>query len=195
MAIRSTGGDFRQLKPAEAEAMQEDMLAGERWSAGQRTALHRYTTGEYMGINEAMRKSRRSREYDTTIAQIRTAMRPTTRDMIVHRSVHKEAFGFKAVAGALTPEEARQLVGKIFHDKAFHSTSVEPLKDRDVVHLEIHVPAGTRAAYLESLTSEANELEWLLDAGTHFKIEETRRGRNGKPTLRLTVVGQDEQSF
>lgn len=189
--IRSESGEYRQITPDQAEVMQADMLAGEAWSKEQESALAAYTGNDYRGINDRLRGRSKGDTFDGTIEQIRSALRPTPQDLTVHRSVAADALGFPFGRESITLAEGKKLVGRTFHDRGFTSTSVEPLKGGNVVQLRISVPAGAKAAYLESLSRNRREYEVLLDAGTHFKIERAAT-EAGKTVLYLTVVGQDD---
>ncbi len=75
-----------------------------------------------------------------------------------------------------------QLVGTVFVDRGFVSTSLDPeipiFRNRDTL-LRIHMPQGTRAANIESLSAMGPcEREVLMDRGQVFRI--TRVSRQGR---------------
>lgn len=186
--LKKGPGGYSQLTSEKAQAMQDEMH--DPWTPEERAALEKYTGPGYVHINNALRgKTKGSKAVAATTADIRTAMGPTPRNVVSYRSTRPDAFGFN---GRFIPEgEEQSLVGRTFHDPGFTSTSIAA-RSNQPVRLRISVPAGTKAAYVESLSKNRSEQELLLDAGTHFKITKAERDARGDTVLYVTVVGQDE---
>lgn len=180
-----------------ADELHRRMQGDTPWTEAQREALGIYSSDDYIRINRVLRGDGPPTGHTAEQArEIHGAMRPIPENITVYRSLRwLDAFDVKGNP----PDEAdlKALVGRSFHDPAPTSTSVKP-RPNPRFHLVIKVPAGTRGAYLPSVSEVPHELEMLLDMGTHYKIEgyeqETIDGRP-RTTLHLTVVGQDEQPF
>lgn len=90
---------------------------------------------------------------------------PLTENIVVYRKCDGLYFN---------NQELRNLVpGEIFNDKAYVSTSLinPPYSDRSIT-LEIEVPAGSNAAYIESITGVTgyNQQEFLIGRDSNFEI-------------------------
>lgn len=185
----ASDGPFGAVTPAQAEALQRRMTAGRPWTPEQRAALTLYTGGRFRGINGA-RRFGKGRAADVAAGeQVRAAMREIPQDITVNRIATGAAFGFPR-SMTIPPGEMAGLVGRVFHDPGFTSTSVA--NRRGWVQMRISVPAGTRGAYVESVTKNRGETEMILDAGTHYKITKVETNRDGDTVMHVTVVGQDD---
>src|SRR6266496_3854135 len=96
----------KHVSPAEAESMQQEMFDNhQKWTVEQATALSGYTehtTGTR--INGALRGWHDPTDKDIhDAATIRAAMKPTTRSVVVTRTVKTDMFGAKGET--LTPAE------------------------------------------------------------------------------------------
>lgn len=187
-ALTSTG-PHATLSPAQAETMQRRMAAGQPWTAGQRAALTLYTGGRFRRINGALRFGRANPNDVATAAEMRRAMREIPQDITVNRIATGAAFGFPQ-GRSIAPADAATLVGRTFHDPGFTSTTVN--SRRGFVQMRISVPAGTRGAYVESITKNRGETEMILDAGTHYRIDKVSHNIEGDTIMHVTVVGQDD---
>ena len=185
----ASDGPFSTVTPAQAEALQRRMASGKPWTTEQRAALTLYTGGRFRRINGSLRFGKANPNDLTAAATIRTAMREIPQDITVNRIATGAAFGFPK-AMAISPEDAATLVGRTFHDPGFTSTTVN--SRRGWVRMQISVPAGTRGAYVESITKNRGETEMILDAGTHYRIDRVGRTMEGDTLMYVTVVGQDD---
>lgn len=85
-------------------------------------------------------------------------------------------------------------IGQRFNDSAFISTSVVPtnISKNSSILLEIEVPKGTKAAYLESFTGVGNynQQEILLGRNSIFEISDfpVYDATTGKTTLKVKLV-------
>jgi len=166
------------------------MMDGNPWTESQRVALVAYTGFDYEGINGGLRSGNESAEGRAAVAQIREGMRSIPEDIVVHRGVDARTFGYSGAQ--IPPGDGASLVGRTFNDPGFSSTSVDTPLD-GWVKMRVTVPAGTRGAYVESITATQNEHEMLLDRGTHFRITHVEYDEEEEVTImHVTVVGQDE---
>lgn len=193
-------GRFRDMRaknfsdpPTGAAELHQRMRGDTPWTEEQAKAYQVYSLDDYRRINDVARGRRKT---DSVTAEqsaaMRAGMRPIPDNVIAYRTVHPEAFGFPGTHDKLTDAELQGLVGRVFHDPAPTSTSLNSRMNR-VLQLRIKVPAGTRGAYIADVSSAKTEYEMLLDFGTHYKIDGFTRTPNGDTVLNLTVVGQDEQ--
>lgn len=185
----ASDGPFGAVTPAQADALQRRMTAGQPWTAEQRAALTLYTGGRFRRINGALRFGRANPNDVTAAANMRAAMREIPQDITVNRIATGPAFGFRD-SMAIPPGEMAGLVGRVFHDPGFTSTSVA--SRRGWIQMRISVPAGTRGAYVEGVTKNKGETEMILDAGTHYRIDRVEQNRDGDTIMHMTVVGQDD---
>lgn len=185
----ASDGPFGALSPTQAEAMQRRMAAGQPWTAEQRAALTLYTGGRFRRINGALRFGRANPNDVAAAATMRTAMREIPQDITVNRIATGAAFGFP-LSRTIPPGEMAGMVGRTFHDPGFTSTTVN--SRRGWIRMNISVPAGTRGAYVESITKNKGETELILDAGTHYRIISVETNREGDTVMNVVVVGQDD---
>ena len=172
--------------------MHDKMIMYEPWTSANETALGAYAHDSYAAIN-MHRRGEDDEPVDLTLRQIddiHDAMRPTTRPLRVQRGLYADAF-----PGAATAGDIGDMVGKVFEDRGFLSTTIDPSYQRPggrtnkIVYLELHVPEGTPAAYLgfpDGPGLEA-ERELLLDRGTRFVITGTDESSDGS---RFVVTGR-----
>lgn len=135
-------------------------------------ALYLYSGRRHRAINRALRgEIRMSRRLRETIRDVDRALRDNRLpvETRVTRVVGIDAFGLSNTA------EMPQLNGTLFRDSAFLSTTLGaapnvPLRG-DSVLMDIRVPAGTPAAFLESVTKYPNQFELLLARGLDIWID------------------------
>lgn len=180
-------------KPAHAAAGYPKMTPkqAEKWGAAgwpssspplphdQYEALRDYSGAGYTEVNRYLRagKSRKNAGMDRTIAAMDQAMKdhPTPSNAtVVHRGIDLDAFG------SVTPDK---LVGQDIREPGYLSTSVgKEVADgfwHHEAHLEINVPAGTPAFYMDGLTGAKGERELLLARGLQYKILSAKLDRRG----------------
>ena len=168
--------------------------AGNKWSgslpASQREAIHAYTGSAYANINSVLRglSDRFSEGNYERAVEIHKALlsSPLPADCIVYRGVSSQALG--KLKGL--PDEA--LVGKVFRDKGFMSTSLNrgDAFGGDVL-LEIEAPRGTPAAYVGHISQAGHyESEVLFDVNRIMKITSARRDMNGRRIIRVRIMNR-----
>lgn len=154
---------------------------GRRWAKGltfdQRQAVTGYTSEGYEDMNAALRNPRTQTDVETmdmvqdlqsSLYKFRlrhpiTVYRGTTRGGLKH---------------ALSNQKVS--VGATYQDPAFSSTSVSP----GIAHffagkvlLRINVPAGYHGAYIDSISDNQGEKEFLMDAGTPMVVTKLQKVR------------------
>lgn len=180
---------FETLSHAAATDMQDEMTASDPWSANEEDALVTYTGDRYVDMNGCLRAVREcSDDDDLDNRYASEAMRPTTRDTTTFRGVNLRALG------ADSPEQLAQMVGATVSDPGFTSTSINPQVSSGTfagdVLLQIEVPRGSRAAYVENISQNGGEEELLLDRGTRFEILEVSPATDGsgRSNVRVRVL-------
>lgn len=175
---------FPERTDAFMTKMQKSMKT---WSPSERAALVRYTSSAYREINGVLRgRLADSLTIRKLAAKIVAGMAPTTENVLVRRGVGLDAFGLGHTGGARALAGLRKLVGTTFDDAGFSSTSIKRPFGGDVV-MNIKVPKGTPAAYVESITRYKGEYELLLPPGTKFKVNAVRQS-GGRYELDVEVI-------
>lgn len=166
------------LTPARARRAQARM--GALTGAGA-AALTQYTAGGARDMNTLLRGTRPATERDTlTVSDIRDAvssMRPLPFDVLLYRFVGPEAFGVASV------DDLAGLVGRRLQERGFMSTTVVASGWTDAagqmataarrpVRMEIAAPAGTRAAYVDTISAHPGQHEVVLAPGTVVEVVE-----------------------
>ena len=113
---------------------------------------------------------------------------PLKEDLIVYRSANSV---FKNGERVNTFD-----IGTRFDDQAFVSTSVIPtsISQRNDIVMEIQIPKGTKALYLEKFTGVKNygQQELLLGRNHEFEIISLpKHGKDGKTYLKVRLVPQN----
>ena len=178
------------LTPETAEALQRQMLAGQDWTPQQREALREYSDGWALEMNQLLRKGSGGGLFGAQfVRDAQAAMRPLPQAVTLHRFVHWDAFGVRSAAAL------KKLVGKTVQDRGFASTTIASSGWPDeqmrmgagrTVRMEITAPAGTPAAYIESISAYPGQWEMLLGAGMKFRI--TAVTPSGKQTVVKVVI-------
>lgn len=150
----------------------------------------------YVDLNDRLRTGsvpdyREEKVLDETIAQVRDSMRPLPDEQTVYRGVNIKQF-----PGITTVDELPKLVGEMFRDEGFTSTSTEMIgrfvPDKDDVLMTVRVPKGYPHVDLSQNSVWSTEKELLLDAGTEFRvIDATPPGKIPRWQLTLEVVPRD----
>ncbi|WP_431892672.1 phage minor capsid protein [Micromonospora haikouensis] len=169
----------RPISPDDAQRMQNQMLTGQPWTPAQRIALLEYTGGWAREMNALLRGAARvaADAFERTLARdAMAAMRPLARAVLTHRYVHWDAFGVSGENGLAG------LVGQTLQDRGFMSTTISRLSDNGQmqiaqmrrVRMDIEVPAGTPAAYVEALSAHPGQHELILAPGTSYRVVSVR---------------------
>jgi hypothetical protein len=185
---------FDPITFVEAQSMQDEMTLGSPWSVRQEDALIAYSGGAYQSMNDCLRTgSGCSPDVELDNRRVSEAMRPTTRPTTVFRTANFAALG------VFDHQELQGLTGTVVSDAGFTSTSVSPAvfdQRNGGVLLQIEVPAGVRAAYIDEISEhgahsdaalEEPERELLLDRGTRFEVIEVGTS-GGRSTVRVRVL-------
>jgi ADP-ribosyltransferase exoenzyme/Phage Mu protein F like protein len=158
---------YGEIQPDAMLRLQQQMLTDERWDYAGERELISYTGAGYRTLNGALRSKRRiSPTLSSRIDAMQRAMRPVPQSFLSHRGTGREQFGVSSLASL------KNLVGKTVTDDGFFSTSVgqaAAFSHREVA-IQIEVPKGTPAAYVDHISSHQGERELILAAGTRFKV-------------------------
>lgn len=168
-----------------------------QWESGlsneQKQAINDYTKEgpqHYRNINAVLRGKESSFEpgnqerFEAIHSALSSASTPC--DLTVYRG------GGNAILGVLQNTKDEDLVGQFFSDKGFVSTSMERSSAffNDVL-LEIHLPAGSHAANIESLSAAGKyEHEVLMDCGQLFQVERVYREDSGRRVVVVRGIGE-----
>lgn len=190
--FRTSGSGQNAVGSSPTQQMRD---AAGRWvltlSDQQKEAIHDYTKElppYYKNINGVLRGYQNT--YDSgnqeRSEQIHSALGQTSTpcDITVYRGCSNEALG------ELSYASEEELVGGIFIDKGYASTSLS--RDRafsDDILLEIHLPRGSHAADIESLSAAGGyEEEVLIDRGQVFQITDVYRDETGRRILSVNAI-------
>lgn len=157
----------------------------------QKDAIHDYTKEippYYKNINGVLRGQKSNfdagnEERSELIHQALSTAR-TPCDITVYRGCSSNVLGNLAFA----PDEA--LTDGVFVDRGYVSTAMSRglAFDGDIL-LEIHLPAGTHAANIESLSAAGRyEEEVLIDRGQMFHIVGAHRDANGRRIVEVNAI-------
>lgn len=163
--------DAKHITSREADELKKEMddAYPPPWTAAQRAALRKYTGSSYRQISKCLRnKSGCTPDITKTIEQIRTSMKPSTRDIKIYRNAGFETFGVSNGA------ELDSLQSKIIKDDGIVSTSIKELSRPGLVHLEIDAPKGSKLAWIKHVSDHPEEDEILIAPDTHFEIIEVK---------------------
>lgn len=157
---------FQQISQKDIQAIQDRFPA---WTSSQRDALHSYTGGGYHGMNDYLRRGG-SLSDRTDVREAASGMNPVPEPFLTRRGCDFRQFGLNSY------EEAVGLIGKTVEDKGFLSTSAAGKSAfSGTVSLEVEVAAGTRGAYVQSISSFSSEREFIIAPGTKYKVLSVNR--------------------
>lgn len=184
----------RVVGPSDAEDLQSEMEQQfGAMTSDERDALRTYTGSAYIPMNNCLRRAAGCDEVraitdahynpigSASIREISqraaNGMRPLTQDVTLFRGVTNTSF----MPGANTASDLQGMVGQEFNDFGFSSASV----DQDIAHdwggstsdsviMQIEVPAGTPAAYVDTFSANSGEYEMVLPPGMRYRIAEYR---------------------
>lgn len=145
----------------------------------ERKASDRYTGSWYTAMNNVYRRNKRDdKDYVELAENLTTALRraQTTKPVVLRRGIYKEdlahMLGFNGVASEIDMHWDEINSGDFAaEDKGFLSTS--PYASGGFskeVELRIYCPAGTHAAYVDSISSHKGEKETLLQSGSMYRV-------------------------
>lgn len=127
-------------------------------------------------------KAASDRDLIKDVKAIKDHMTPLDSDTVVWRGMHKATLFDGDIAGS---------VGRVFEERSFMSTTLEEsnkvmqsgaiqnAKPYKII-MEVRVPAGTRAMYVEKFSDFAWEHELVLDTGQVFRVVDVTKLPGGK---------------
>jgi hypothetical protein len=172
----------------------DDMKAADNWALAQsegafgsmpgdeQDALFDYQGSGYYYINRGLRGNNLDAEDAAKVKLIDSAMSRASisESVVVHRGMTGAAFG----SGNAT--------GKTITDSGYVSTSLNRKvaygysSDRGDVQVQIRLPKGSKALYIDTMSENVTEYEMLLPRGSRFRvISDTGRGGNRKIEMEL----------
>lgn len=128
----------------------------------------------------------------STINDIKSALSKVKlpQEITVFRGTDSMPFQSIAELDEMGKIDWNSLVGKTFTDNAFLSTSVE--KGSSFGHLdvlwEIKLPKGSNGGMINQISKYPNEMEFLLNSGSEFKIVGTQIDKLGKTKILLELI-------
>lgn len=175
---------FETLTHDEASDMQLEMTANDPWTATQEDALVTYSGDSYTDMNRCLRFDEDcTDEVEDDNVNASAGMRPTTRATTTFRGVNLRALG------ANSSEQLQGMVGAVVRDHGFTSSSISTDSAfNNEVTMQIDVPEGTPAAYIEDISQNPGEYELLLNSGTRFEIMAVNVDENGHSNVHVRVV-------
>lgn len=183
----------RKLTHEQATAMQQRMLEAEPWTTTQRDALQHYTDEGFVTMNHLLRGGPTRYKTEETPEQtkeyVRAAfhgLRPLPEPIRVFRTTKAVRLGLEETKNrAKFLAGLRSLVGKTHQDRGFSSTTIDELSGEferfGDVRLDIELPAGTRGAYVEGITVNDGEHEFVVAPG--LKLEWTSLDETKNPPV------------
>lgn len=137
-----------------------------------RDAWKNYTASGYRTINGALRgKQAMTSAIKAKVKLISESMPKLEHQMMVFRGSPLDISTFRN--------------GELWKDKGFMSTAINPGSAWTGVKFEITCPKGTRGMFIGKRSSHPHENEFLLDAGTEFRVLEVDKANN---IVRLVAI-------
>lgn len=62
-------------------------------------------------------------------------------------------------------------IGTVYQDKGFTSTSIDKSKSFSGIKVKIHIPKGSKGAYVDSISAFRGEKEFLIPPGAKFRVK------------------------
>jgi hypothetical protein len=186
----------RKLTKDQANVLQQRMnkATPPPWTDAQRTALRRYTSGEYVNINKCARGvvDPCSDDILNVLTNIKAGMKPSTDEIVVFRKTNAASFGLSS------PADMANLVGKVIEDKGVISTSIKSDQWDGDFFLEIEAPEGSMMAWVQPISYHPSEYEIVLSPGTKYEVISYAYDSNsytGAHKVKLRIIpGSDERS-
>ena len=205
LGISMPAVQYKELTSASPELSKlEKMTDG--ISDSELESLRYYTGYGYGGVNNYLRTGTSyftepeelMRHADNISGVLRRNSCPD--NIVCLRGIGKEALGdeFANMSGFdflqiknNIESNKNMFVGKVYTDKGFMSTTVDTgIKMTTDAVLKIKVDKGhVGGAFLEKVTTNATELEYLLDRGTSLLFEDVVKNPNGVLEILCSIVG------
>lgn len=173
---------FPTLSVSQAKAMQANMNMGNPWTPEQRSALYQYTGYDHVYINAVLRQAGpgwpnikdsddTKKKWRRVAKNAQAAMRPAAQAFTTYRRTEKDALQAMGITNLSKFTDVKKLEGKIFSDRGFGSSSIDPNKWSGYLKFVIEVPEGTPVAWVDDISQNSGEYEVLFAAGTRYRID------------------------
>jgi hypothetical protein len=162
--------------------------ASKKWSKGLSNAdiaaIRYYTDKGYGKINTALRdsESKPSKKVTTSIQRINTSIDQfkLTKPLTIYRGT-----SLVGVKKSLANQSLR--VGRAYQDPAYSSCTLSQMIalgfSKQHVMLKINVPAGNYGAYIDPISTNVGEKEYLLKSGTKLIVTKIQKGDSTTRTV------------
>lgn len=155
--------------------------------------IENYTTSSHKPINNNLRGTLRYSEFITSGLNEKTKKIDSELNGLPR--LNKEIKVKRAVSGLDFVKSLKE--GSEFKDKGYTSTSVKLDKVwvKNQILLDIIVPKGSKGAYIEDITENKGEFEFLLPRNSKFRILRNDHSENrnpGKEKVILEYLGSEE---
>jgi SPP1 gp7 family putative phage head morphogenesis protein len=162
------------------------------WTTKQRDSLRTYTGGSYTSINKCARGvTACTPAMKAHLDNIKTAMKPSTDDVVVYRKTNAKSFGLQS------PADMTSLVGKTIGDDGVISTSIKSNMWSGQLHLEIEAPKGSMMAWVQPISQHPVEDEMVVAPGTYYEVVSVEKDPYYSDTYKVKlriIPGSDAQS-
>jgi len=185
---------YTTLDPDEALELQREMEAQSgALDPRESSALTYYTSESYREMNNCLRRGEdcnagvmyhngtRYTSYQTS-EYATQGMRPLTQNVTLYRGTNIE---FAPDLNLTSAHDLENHVGYMAQDFAFSSASVNPTTAHswgagqyNAVIMQIEVPAGYPATYVDHISDNPGEYEMVLPPGTRYRIVEVKPSRS-----------------
>ena len=189
--VALTKGDVSALEKKLHEKGFLDKLSNQ-----QKQAINKYTGSAYREINGFLRGLRNASDIikEITIPKLTEGLSQGKLNMntILFRGADIDMFTDDFVDRLMGNPQS--VVGEVFKDKGFMSTSIASNSAFDKnISLQILAPKGTEGVYVKEFSQFKHENEFLLQKGTELKIVKVEMGRDDLHyTMVCEVVGQNK---
>jgi len=156
----------------------------------EKDAIFRYTASGWYSINRILRGKNREDDFNLDFRGDKQKL-----DSALSRSTIPS--NVKAYRGMCKGDKCAERIsqlqpGDTFTDKGYTSTSlVANIAFRKRVMVNITVPKGTKAAYIDHLSENKGEYELLIARNSTFRVDAVRR-EGELIDLDVTLIGQGE---
>lgn len=162
---RFGSNDFPLLTDEEMQALYDPEVS--------KQAIQHYTGSGYSSINDGLRNGGLGPSLTDRVGQIDKTMKTVTSPMTVTRGMGIDGFGLGFIGDGSTQAVTDALVGTIFEDPAFLSTSIAPggvFHRTNGVRLEIEVPPGAKGVYVQRISNHKSEYEFIMARNTKMMV-------------------------
>jgi hypothetical protein len=181
---------FRQARP-------EDFDSITAADDATRVAIEHYTSGVSYDISDALRAGKipGPDPIDSSVYEEMMKLVTSTRtkeDLIVTRGI--DVMSYSDFMPNVGPNKA-SWIGEVLEDKAFLSTSADDVPIWGNFELKIHVPKGTRGAYIDDFSMTPGQYEFVLPPDTKLKVVGVRDVKYTKKQLGTSYFEERENSL